>query len=75
MTARKSRDKARSAKQPPAGFDQKRAESSRISEQIARFQSDGGLIEKLGTTRVLQKIDPVGPAASAPAGIGKPARR
>ncbi len=49
-------------KGPPAGSDDnlhKRIESERISAHIADFEKAGGQVEKLGVTRVLQKIAPV----------------
>lgn len=42
----------------------KRTESRLISEQIADFERGGGHVEKLGTTRVLQKVD--APATATP---------
>lgn len=35
----------------------KRTESGKIADHIAEFERGGGRVEKLGTTRVLQKID------------------
>ncbi len=43
----------------PVGGDvslHKRLESARISADIARFESSGGHIERLGTTQVLKKV-------------------
>ncbi|HJW46924.1 MAG TPA: hypothetical protein VJ484_10615 [Lysobacter sp.] len=39
------------------GLSQKRFDSESIREHLAAFERNGGRIEKLGTTRVLQKID------------------
>lgn len=53
---------------------QKRIESERISADIADFQKSGGRIEKLGVTRVLQKIAPATAdehSAAAPGGRGR----
>ena len=50
----------------------KRVDSERIALHIAAFEKSGGRVEKLGITRVLQKVDEV--AASAPA-MAKPAGR
>ncbi len=64
----------------PAGSDhnlQKRIESERISDDIASFEKSGGRIEKLGTTRVLQKVAPATPdeQAAAPKRLPPTARR
>lgn len=74
MTANKNRSKERSIPrgEPLGGFDQKRIESRRISEQIAAFENGGGHIEKLGTTRVLHRIDAPAPDADAPGSDAKP---
>ncbi|MCF7222265.1 hypothetical protein [Marilutibacter chinensis] len=63
-----------------AGADhnvQKRIESERISADIADFEKSGGRIEKLGVTRVLQKIAPAAPdehAVAPPGGRGRRGR-
>lgn len=45
----------------------KRTESRLISEHIADFERGGGRVEKLGTTRVLQKVDaPATPGVPPP---------
>lgn len=51
----------------------KRSESNRIAEHIAAFERNGGQVEKLGTTRVLQKIDapPADAVVVAPAAPAK----
>ncbi len=51
----------------------KRVDSERIALHIAAFEKSGGRVEKLGITRVLQKVDEV--AATAPAQAAKPAGR
>lgn len=51
--------------QPGGDANHKRMESRRISDHIADFERGGGRVEKLGTTRVLQKVD-------ATAGTGTP---
>lgn len=64
MTSAKGRGKPRdqTRRTHPAGeVNHKHMESDRISEHIAAFEREGGRVEKLGTTRVLQKIE--GPAA------------
>ena len=43
----------------------KRVDSERIAEHIAAFEKSGGRVEKLGVTRVLQKVTEA--AATAPA--------
>lgn len=58
-------------KNPPGGSGgnlAKQGESLRISDAIAEFEKAGGMVEKLGVTRVLQKITPPrsGEVASAP---------
>lgn len=59
------RDNTRGA-QTGADVNHKRTESDRISEDIADFERAGGRVEKLGTTRVLQKVDaPDAPGAAA----------
>lgn len=40
------------------GSGHKQSDSEAISEHLAAFVRGGGRIEKLGTTRVLQRIDP-----------------
>jgi hypothetical protein len=58
------RETARST-QTGADLNHKRTESDRISEDIADFERAGGRVEKLGTTRVLQKVDaPDAPGAA-----------
>ena len=52
--------KAPAGKGPPAGSEgntHKRVESARISSDIADYLKAGGQVEKLGVTRVLQKIE------------------
>ena len=70
MTSAKGRGKPRdqTRRTHPAGeANQKHMESERISEHIAAFEREGGRVEKLGTTRVLQKIEePVAAAPPAP---------
>jgi len=49
----------------------KRVDSERIALHIAAFEKSGGRVEKLGITRVLQKVDEVtttAPAMAKPAG-------
>lgn len=71
MTTAKGRGKPREpTRSTRAGADanHKHTESERISEHIAAFEREGGRVEKLGTTRVLQKIDDTSPpTAAAPA--------
>jgi hypothetical protein len=47
----------------------KRVDSERIAEHIAAFEKSGGRVEKLGVTRVLQRVTEQ--AASAPAQASK----
>ncbi len=71
--ARARKDKGK-GKGPPAGTVDnlhKRIESEQISTDIAAFEKTGGRVEKLGATRVLQKID--ADTASAPAPAPAPA--
>lgn len=59
--AKKGSGKGSSGKGPPAGSEgnqHKRVESARISSDIADYVKAGGQVEKLGVTRVLQKIVP-----------------
>ncbi|MGH8072633.1 MAG: hypothetical protein ACREO4_00985 [Lysobacter sp.] len=56
----------------------KHFESERISDDIAAFEKAGGKVEKLGVTRVLQKIAPTNAgetAASAPKPTAAPRKR
>lgn len=58
--AKKGSGKGTAAKGPPAGSEgnpHKRVESARISSDIADYVKAGGQVEKLGVTRVLQKIE------------------
>lgn len=59
---------------PGAAVSPRRSESERISAHIAEFEANGGRIEVLGTTRVLQRIDaaPAGDAVAPP--VKAPAR-
>lgn len=70
MTNAKGRGKPRdqTRRTHPAGeVNHKHMESERISEHIAAFEREGGRVEKLGTTRVLQKIEgPVAPVVAPP---------
>ena len=47
----------------------KRVDSERIAEHIAAFEKSGGRVEKLGVTKVLQRVTEL--AASAPAQASK----
>jgi hypothetical protein len=47
----------------------KRVDSERIAEHIAAFEKSGGRVEKLGVTKVLQRVSEL--AASAPAQASK----
>jgi hypothetical protein len=47
----------------------KRVDSERIAEHIAAFEKSGGRVEKLGITRVLQRV--TDQPASAPAAASK----
>ena len=71
----KQGDKSKSGKGPPAGTQNnlhKRIESEQVSAHIDAFEKSGGRVEKLGVTRVLQKISaPAGP----PAAPAKPRKR
>lgn len=72
---KKNGDTAKSGKGPPAGTQDnlhKRIESEQIAAHIDAFEKSGGRVEKLGITRVLQKISQ--PAAD-PASPGKPRKR
>lgn len=73
MTTIKNRDKERGEPRAGSGggFDQKRIESQRISEHIAAFEDGGGRIERLGTTRVLRRIDAPSSRGDAPADTGE----
>ena len=51
----------------------KRVDSERIALHIAAFEKSGGRVEKLGVTRVLQKVSEV--AAAAPAQAAKTGSR
>ena len=53
----------------------KRGESERIAEHIADFERSGGRVEKLGTTRVLQKVDAPASTDTAPATPEAPRKR
>ena len=60
MAAKQGSGKGPSPKGPPAGSEgntHKRVESARISSDIADYLKAGGRVEKLGVTRVLQKIE------------------
>lgn len=59
MSAKRRGNARDTTRGPPAGVDSnhKRMESERISEHIADFERCGGRVEKLGTTRVLLKLD------------------
>ena len=52
--------------QPGGDANHKRMESRRISDHIADFERGGGRVEKLGTTRVLQKVDSTAAAGTPP---------
>ncbi len=72
----KNGDKAKAGKGPPAGTQDnlhKRIESEQIAAHIDAFEKSGGRVEKLGITRVLQKIT-AAPAAP-PAAPEKPRKR
>jgi len=59
-----SKAKTRKAQSGNGGGNlHKHFESERISDDIAAFEKAGGKVEKLGVTRVLQKITPAPPAA------------
>lgn len=77
--ARARKDKGK-GKGPPAGTVDnlhKRIESEQISTDIAAFEKTGGKVEKLGATRVLQKIGPDADVTPAPAArpSGRPRKR
>lgn len=79
MTGAKTRGKDRDytrGTQAGGDLNQKRIDSERISAQIAAFEKGGGRVEKLGTTRVLQRVDSTEPAptVSKPKASGKRAR-
>lgn len=62
--------KTGSGKGPPPGTQNnlhKRIESEQVSAHIDAFEKSGGRVEKLGVTRVLQRIS-APPAAPAPSG-------
>ena len=61
------RSETRTGTQTGADVNQKRTESDRISADIADFERKGGRVEKLGTTRVLQKVDAPDAPVAAPA--------
>lgn len=52
----------------------KHFESERISDDIAAFEKAGGKVEKLGVTRVLQKIAPTRAGETASEASAKPAK-
>lgn len=68
---KKSGDKNTAGKGPVGSPDNlhKRIESEQISSHIDAFEKSGGRVEKLGVTRVLQKVapDPDAPDPDAPA--------
>lgn len=78
--ARARKDKGKT-KGPPAGTVDnlhKRIESEQISTDIAAFEKSGGKVQRLGATKVLQKIGPVDedkPAAPAARPSGRPRKR
>ena len=45
----------------------KRVDSERIAEHIAAFEKSGGRVEKLGVTKVLQRVTELAASASAQA--------
>ena len=70
MKAKKTSGKSPAPKGPPAGSDgnpHKRLESERIANDIADYEKSGGKVEKLGVTRVLQKVSEAAPTAPAQA--------
>lgn len=77
MSVSKKTSKAKSRKAPSGsggGNLHKHFESERISDDIAAFEKAGGKVEKLGVTRVLQKISPAAPSTAKPAEAA-PAKR
>ena len=61
MSVSKKSTKAKARKAPSGsggGNLHKHFESERISDDIAAFEKAGGKVEKLGVTRVLQRIAP-----------------
>ena len=52
-----------------------RSESERIADHIADFDRGGGRIEKLGTTRVLQKVDVPAPSDADKPAVDAPRKR
>lgn len=57
MTAKKTSSKSKSRKTASGGGNlHKHFDSERIADDIAAFEKSGGKVEKLGVTRVLQKI-------------------
>lgn len=76
MAVKKTSAKGKARGTPAGGGNlHKHFESERISDDIAAFEKAGGKVEKLGVTRVLQKItpDPEGekPAKAAKAPVRK----
>ncbi|HEY5971408.1 MAG TPA: hypothetical protein VIT22_05450 [Pseudoxanthomonas sp.] len=74
--AKKGSGKGTATKGPPAGSEgnpHKRVESARISSDIADYVKAGGQVEKLGVTRVLQKIE--GTEVEKPKPAGRPRSR
>jgi len=80
MSTSKKSSKAKTRKTATAaggGNLHKHFESERISDDIAAFEKAGGKVEKLGVTRVLQKIAPTSASetASAPKSAASPRKR
>ncbi len=74
MAVSKKSSKAKSRKSQSGGGGgnlHKHFESERISDDIAAFEKAGGKVEKLGVTRVLQKITPATPGATPAAKTGE----
>ena len=82
MSTSKKTSKAKTRKTATAaggGNLHKHFESERISDDIAAFEKAGGKVEKLGVTRVLQRIAPTTDketaASAAPAKPAAAARK
>jgi len=76
MAVGKKTSKAKARKAQPGnggGNLHKHFESERISDDIAAFEKAGGKVEKLGVTRVLQKIAPTRAGETASEASAKPA--
>ena len=77
VSKKSSKTKSRKSASGAGGNLHKHFESERISDDIAAFEKAGGKVEKLGVTRVLQKIAPTNAneTASTPKPVAAPRKR